>query len=241
MTRLVPQTFAKAWVLSLVAATALSGVAAGPTPSAGGTQLWEALYNGPGNNNDQAYSVAASPDGQRVFVTGVATGATGQAEYHTIAYDAATGSVLWEASYGGTAGGAAFAVGVSPDGARVFVTGWAFVTGLADYVTLAYDATTGAQLWLAIYNGPRHRGDKASSLVVSPDGSRVFVTGTSRGHGTGDDYATVAYDATTGSQLWVSRYTAPGVGKEDSATAIAASPDGSPRWPTTPRPADSCG
>ena len=36
---------------------------------------------------------------------------------------------------------------------------------------------------------------------MSPDGSRVFVTGQSAGAGTGADFATVAYDASDGRQL----------------------------------------
>ena len=45
---------------------------------------------------------------------------------------------------------------------------------------------------------------------VSPDGSKVFVTGYSVGSASGYDYATVAYDASTGSELWVKRYDGPG-------------------------------
>jgi Tol biopolymer transport system component len=59
---------------------------------------------------------------------------------------------------------------------------------------------------------------------MSPDGSQVFVTGSSEGSTSSDDYASVAYDATTGATLWVKRYTRPG---GDYATALGMSPDGS--------------
>jgi hypothetical protein len=58
--------------------------------------------------------------------------------------------------------------------------------------------TTGAKRWIATYDGPGNGedGDAAASLDVNRGGTRVFVTGSSDGgKKTGDDYATVAYDA----------------------------------------------
>lgn len=114
---------------------------------------------------------------------------------------ASSGTVLWAARTKVGQIGWAAAVGVSPDGARVYVTGSRQKAGKSfDYITLAYDAATGAELWSARYNGPLHNADLAEEIKVSPDGSRVFVTGRSRGapRRRGFDYATVAYDAATG-------------------------------------------
>jgi len=53
-----------------------------------GTQLWVQRYNGPGNGYDAAWSVAASPTGDKVFVTGNSTILAGlkQPDYATVAY-----------------------------------------------------------------------------------------------------------------------------------------------------------
>src|SRR5947208_2246880 len=77
------------------------------------------------------------------------------------------------------------AVGVSADGTKVFVTGQYAQFGGNFYGTFAYDAATGKRLWFQFY--PRvtaHPDDHANALVVSPDGTRVFVTGESLGPGT---------------------------------------------------------
>ena len=46
---------------------------------------------------------------------------------------------------------------------------------------MAYDAATGAKVWVSRYDGPAHGDDFATALGVSPDGSTVFVTGYSGG------------------------------------------------------------
>jgi outer membrane protein assembly factor BamB len=115
---------------------------------------------------------------------------------------------------------------VSPDGAAVFVTGQSPGSVTAnDYATIAYDAATGAKLWVRRYNGPTNGEDGATALAVSPDGAAVFVTGYSAGSETSLDYATAAYDASTGAKLWSSRYNGPANGI-DFPIALAVSPDG---------------
>jgi DNA-binding beta-propeller fold protein YncE len=88
------------------------------------------------------------------------------------------------------------AVGVSPDGSKVFVTGQSSgSTGPFDYATIAYGTSNGATLWVSRYNRTADSSDQAFALGVSPDGSKVFVTGGSAGSTSDYDYATVAYSA----------------------------------------------
>jgi len=193
-----------------------------------GARLWAARYNGPGNGSDAANSVAVSPGGSRVFVTGESRGTRSGQDYATVAYSAVTGARLWAARYNGPGNGsdAANSVAVSPGGSRVFVTGESRGATTTGYLTVAYSAATGARLWVQRYNGPGNGSDEAYSVAVSPGGSRVFVTGASRGTRSGLDYATVAYSAVTGARLWVARYNGPGNGS-DAAYSVAVSPGGS--------------
>ncbi len=184
-------------------------------------QLWVGRYNETGNSGDQAWSVAVSPDGTKVFVTGESIDSS--FGYETVAYDAASGAPLWVARYDQ---GAPSSVAVSPDGTRVFVTGGGVGHGYAEaYATVAYDAATGADLWTALYNYNGGSGHSAVSVAVSPDGTKVFVTGESNNFDIDFDYATVAYDAASGAQLWAARYRGPG-GGHDTPVALAVSPDG---------------
>src|SRR5207245_230133 len=80
--------------------------------------------------------------------------------------------------------------------------------------------------WVSRYDGPAHSTDAGTALVVGSDGSRLFVTGWSTGVGTGPDVATIAYDAASGSRLWVRRYNGPGT-PNDFGSSIAESRDGS--------------
>src|SRR6266568_2055764 len=135
-----------------------SSLAAARQMAVPGAKLWVQRYNGPGNGSDAASSVAVSPGGGTVFVTGASTGATSFSDYLTVAYHAADGTRLWAARFNGPANdfdGAA-AVSVARDGTKVFVTGTSFWNGDAasGMATVAYRASDGAQLWVARLNGP---------------------------------------------------------------------------------------
>jgi DNA-binding beta-propeller fold protein YncE len=211
--------------------------------AATGAQLWVSRYDGPVDGTDGPAAVAVSPGGGTVFVTGRSVGVKGTAttedryDYATVAYNSATGAQLWVARYKGHDtgvfgyGSEATALAVSPDGGTLYVTGsngsCCGTAGryLQDYVTIAYDAATGARRWLARYNGPASGDDVPRSVTVSPDGHTVYVTGASAGKTSGTDYATVAYDAATGAQRWASRYNGP-ANNNDKANMVTAAPGG---------------
>src|SRR5262249_55502752 len=107
---------------------------------------------------------------------------------------AAAGHREWVATSAGRM--EAKAIAASPSGDMVFVTGPRTRMGSSVYATVAYHAATGKLAWLATYDEPGGQ-DTPVAVAVSPDGSRVYVTGTSDS-AAGGDFATVAYDADSG-------------------------------------------
>lgn len=65
-------------------------------------------------------------------------------------------------------------------------------------------------------------GEGVPAIAVSPDGKRAYVTGSARAE-RGTDFATIAYDTSTGDALWVARFDG---GRFDNPTSLVASTDG---------------
>jgi PQQ-like domain len=200
---------------ALVAVT-LIGLWLGPPSSAsslGREPAWVARYDG-GGTDDCASAVAMALEGDLVYVTGESRG-----RHALVAYDSATGGQAWVAAGPRLAGGAyPAALAASPDGTRLFEVGYVYMAASqqGDYLTASYDARTGARLWDIRYDSGGD--DVGTALALSPDGSTVYVTGSTLG-GT---EATIAYEATTGARRWTSRFSE-GV----APRFVSASPDGS--------------
>src|SRR5204863_1604234 len=119
----------------------------------------------------------------------------------TSAQAVTSGTTLWATVYQDQIQSQGNAIAVSPDGASVFATGTTLRSHGLQFVTIAYDAATGAIRWTQNYLGPARYSDP--SIDVSPDSSTVFVTGFGYGTTSGQDYVTIAYDASTGRRLWL--------------------------------------
>lgn len=188
--------------------------------TASGDRRWLARYDGPAHAQDIAYAIETSSDGRFVFVTGesLTTSDPLDRDFATVAYDAATGQVVWTAREHVSLVDRAWSLAVSPDGDRVFVTGDA----AGDIRTVAYRAETGEKLWTSTYEGPTGNGGRPR--MVRASASTVFVAGYGQGTGTGDDHVVLAYDAETGDERWAARYDR--AGGSDWAYGLALSPDG---------------
>jgi len=149
--------------------------------------------------SDAPAGMAISRDGTELVVAGSNGSGPGQRSYITVAYRSGDGRQLWAGLYQGP-DRSGLAASVAMSDAKVFVTGMVAAgtsqNPRTSYGTVAYRAATGAQVWSSVYSGPESQGtDEAAQVAVSPDGSRVFVTGRSPAANGTINYATLAYHA----------------------------------------------
>lgn len=215
-----------------------------------GTPAWTAQVTGTGFVWPAGIALDAA--GSRVFVGGWTGGTNADKPRDTDyllgafrARDAGgheAGELLWSARHDGGQGDSEdrlTGLAVSPDGSRVFATGYldrVSATLFAQYQvgTVAFDGMTGTKVWESSYS--TSVSSQGSAVAVSPDGTRLYVTGKTTGVPTGDglqtgfQILTLAYDAGQGVQLWGVSYDHPGT--TDHPTAMALSSDGSKLYVT---------
>ena len=184
---------------------------------------WRAVYDA--GTRDFPCCLTVSPDGLRVYVTGMSRSDGNEGDFATIAYNARSGGTIWASLYAGEgpSENVPEAIRTSPDGHLVYVTGESTGNLRNDFATVAYQTTTGQQVWASRYNSGGTRGDTPFALAVDPTGQRVFVTGCT---GVIDICAdaqilTIAYGAGTGDQQWVSTDDARGWGNEGDDVSVS--------------------
>ena len=205
---------------AVVPLAVLGAVLPDASAATSGEQLWQTPT--PGGID----AIVSSPDGTKVFAAGSRLRRT--VNVYVAALDPSTGVVLWEEDYNARRGSddAATDVAVSPDGTKVFAVGYSRTYPDADHQVLAvaFDASSGALLWAKDYGGPGETSDLGYAVTTSPDGRRVFVTGSAGGI-YAQHFVTIAYRASTGALIWVRRYQGPEVGG-NIAYGLGVSADG---------------
>lgn len=192
--------------------------------SADGSTVWERVEPGALYNVEVRSGWLAVMDDGDIVMAHRTFGANG---YDVVLqrYVAADGATVWDTVYDGPTHG-----GDNIRDMRLDSTGHLLVAGVQDafwnynYMALKFDSADGSLVWEAGYDGPPGWYDVANCIAEGPGGS-VLVSGLSDGSGTGWDWATVAFDASDGSQLWVQRYDGP-ASQSDEAHAVLATPQG---------------
>ncbi len=182
-----------------------------------GARLWSAAFTR--GRSETPWRIAVDAAHARVYSTSVsASPETQGTDYLTVAHDAASGEELWRAVFGGDyADGIDIPTAIAVDDRcqRLIVTGLASNARFGDYDfgTVAYDGRSGEELWVSRYAGNGNGDDRPWDLVLSPDGSRAYVTGRAGptygggfSGGTAMPAATIALDAATGSSRRIARF-----------------------------------
>ena len=184
-----------------------------------GLKLFDTTWNSPSSLDDIPVAIAIDGGGN-VFVGGLARPdtLTGSNDYITLKFNN-NGGLLWATQFSrsGVTGGKDEMAGLVLDTlGNVYVTGRSSNGADDDFVTLKYSGSTGAQLWMQVFNSG-NGNDRASAIAIDNTGF-ILVTGRSK-NGTGnDDFRTVKYSS-TGSLQWSKFYNAP-ANQDDRATAI---------------------
>ena len=190
-----------------------------------GVQQWATIYSNTNNSSaiETAYAICIDGTGN-LYVTGSSFGgAANDNDVATVKYNNA-GAQQWVSRYNGP--GSVFDAGsaiVVDATLNVYVTGYArdlIGTTNYSYVTIKINAG-GAQQWASVYDGPTSDVDEATAICLTPAGN-VAVTGHSIGTtSTAEDCATLLYNGTNGSTIWVRRFDGGSV-NYDEGTAIAS-------------------
>lgn len=181
-----------------------------------GVEQWASRYNGTGNGNDFATSIALDGSGN-VYVTGASNSEPAVSGYATIKYNS-SGVQQWASFYDGHAStaGREYSIAVDNSG-NVYVTGSYDVSLYnEDYATIKYNSE-GVEQWISKYNGPGNADDYTYAIALDGSGN-VYVTGGSWGGETDWDYTTIKYNS-NGIEQWAERYNGPG-NSSDEAQSI---------------------
>lgn len=191
-----------------------------------GEELWRNRYEARRPSFSTAASViAVDAHGSSVFVTGSITPRrkADDSRFLTIGYDAVTGDTRWSHALNPTPDDYDYAadVVVDSEAGRVIVTG----ASAEDISTFAYDAASGARLWLATYDVEGPYGEP-NDMSINPAMGDIYVLGTVWGAGTNDwdNFVLIKYDAAIGAQEWLVPWGV--VGERDQADAVAIDPGG---------------
>ncbi len=177
-----------------VTGTDLYGYFATIKYNSSGDSIWTQRYKGPGSGYDFPSSVIVDALGN-VYVTGVSLGSGQNNDFTTIKYKS-SGDSVWVRTYNGPGNSYDKASSIAVDASgNVYVTGFSVGSGNYDYATIKYDSS-GFQQWLQRYDGQGNDYDVAMSVAVDHSGN-VYVTGSSTGNTSDEDYATIKYSQQT--------------------------------------------
>ncbi len=171
-----------------------------------GTSTNTAIWNGEGDNSDNARELARDNNGN-LFVVGYSVGKDTDRDMFLMKLNSA-GDTLWTRSVSGTLFGSdeeANAVALDNTG-NIIISGYTKNSGTGSDITILKYNTGGTLLWTAQYNGNANESDRSYDLTTDASGN-IYVTGKTDINAspiiTNDELFTAKYSS-TGALLWSS-------------------------------------
>jgi photosystem II stability/assembly factor-like uncharacterized protein len=159
-----------------------------------GLLQWAKRYFGTGTPRDAIGTSIKIFNNNEIYVTGYASMSGNNYDFVTIKYSSA-GAELWVRLYNGPGDNMDKAYDITVDGTGdIYVTGESIST-FFDAATIIY-SSSGSQLQELRYDGTASYNDKGSVIDVYGNphsGGALYVTGTSFGIGTAEDYVLIKY------------------------------------------------
>jgi hypothetical protein len=140
-----------------------------------GDVIWEQVYNGPANDNDEPYSIGIDNNGN-VYAAGKSRGIGTEYDFTVISYDN-DGYLRWQSMISSPLDDEASDLCID-DQNRIYVTGYiSSQQASADFLTVKY-SESGNILWQKQFNNTYNYWDIAQSITVD-NYYNVYVTGKS--------------------------------------------------------------
>jgi uncharacterized delta-60 repeat protein len=168
-----------------------------------GSFAWSKSFAGSTFKDDLANAVTLDASGN-VYVVGTSEDVNGIEDIVSIKYSSA-GTMLWIATYAGTAGNSEDGNDIAVDnGGNIYVAG-AIGNAQAqkDALLLQYKSAT-TPVYESIYNGLGDNSDNTNALLEDAAGGFLYATGYSVVKGEDRNICTMKLDAATGDTIWTS-------------------------------------
>lgn len=199
--------------------TAYDFIVVSLTPS--GTENWVYRYNGPGNDDDRAYSLVYREDGN-LYVAGTGTGIGTDNDFTVISLTT-TGAENWIYTYNGPGNQYDYAYDITyGQEGNLYITGHTCGIGSEFDITVISLTPGGGERWVYRYNGAGNARDRSFSIVYG-DGD-VYSAGYAIGAGTAYDFIVISLD-TSGTENWIYIYDGP-ISSTDRCNCVVYGSDG---------------
>jgi hypothetical protein len=175
--------------------------------SRGGNLLWQQTFNGNANMDDMASDIFVDND-YNVYVTGASIDNVNDNFDLVVLKFNSIGVLQWSYYYDNGATPLPKDVGtaiIGDNNGGIYVTGSSFGKyTMLDYVTLKLNSTSGNQIWEKRYD---YDDFNDISSTINYDGTNIYVSGGSQISTSQNRWqlATIAYEASTGLELFVRR------------------------------------